>query len=276
MNSLSGGQTSSYIAAHYPADFDVFALVTVEDSRLTPDDPRLVREVSDRIGREFIGTVEEPEILCTMLDLEQHIGRKIHWVAGPTFEQVIRDKGGYLPNIVTRFCTTELKLRPIFEFWQREIGEPVEMRIGFRVGEEKRAERMIERTNDDGLVSLKHVVGKMKGGRNKWGETAYQRPAFPLLRDGIRADHIRAYWNAQNVRFANRNNCVGCFHRNPMLLRKMADVQPGAFNWFVEMEANNAGQWQKELTYSRIQRHRLQAELSFDDFADCDSGHCGL
>ena len=31
INSLSGGKTSSYIAANYPADYNVFALVRTED-----------------------------------------------------------------------------------------------------------------------------------------------------------------------------------------------------------------------------------------------------
>ncbi len=31
VNSVSGGQTSAYIAANYPADYDIFALVRIED-----------------------------------------------------------------------------------------------------------------------------------------------------------------------------------------------------------------------------------------------------
>ena len=31
VNSLSGGKTSSYIAIHYPADYNVFALVHSDD-----------------------------------------------------------------------------------------------------------------------------------------------------------------------------------------------------------------------------------------------------
>lgn len=38
VNSLSGGKTSSYIAANYPADYDVFALVRTDDKNcLFPD-----------------------------------------------------------------------------------------------------------------------------------------------------------------------------------------------------------------------------------------------
>jgi len=31
VNSLSGGKTSAYLAAHFPADLDVFALVCIDD-----------------------------------------------------------------------------------------------------------------------------------------------------------------------------------------------------------------------------------------------------
>ena len=38
VNSISGGQTSAYISANYPADFDVFALVRTNDKTcLFPD-----------------------------------------------------------------------------------------------------------------------------------------------------------------------------------------------------------------------------------------------
>ena len=38
VNSLSGGKTSSYIAANYPADYDIFALVRIEDKQsMFPD-----------------------------------------------------------------------------------------------------------------------------------------------------------------------------------------------------------------------------------------------
>jgi diphthamide synthase (EF-2-diphthine--ammonia ligase) len=39
VNSLSGGKTSSYLAVHYPADYNVFSLVRTDDKRvLFPDE----------------------------------------------------------------------------------------------------------------------------------------------------------------------------------------------------------------------------------------------
>ena len=74
VNSLSGGKTSSYIAANYPADYNVFALVRTNDKNCMFPDKKIRQEVSDRIGIEFIGTLEMDTIIYTMLDLEQFIG----------------------------------------------------------------------------------------------------------------------------------------------------------------------------------------------------------
>ena len=86
VNSLSGGKTSSYIAAHYPADYDVFSLVRIEDDSCRIKDKKIVQEIEDRIQAPFIATAEDDAIIYTMLDLEQYIGRPITWVTGPTFE----------------------------------------------------------------------------------------------------------------------------------------------------------------------------------------------
>jgi len=100
INSLSGGKTSSYIAANYPADYDVFSLVRIEDTKCKFPDEKIRREVEDRIQAPFIGTAEDDTIIYTMLDLEQYIGRPITWVTGKTFEDTIKQykmkKGGVL------------------------------------------------------------------------------------------------------------------------------------------------------------------------------------
>ena len=82
VNSLSGGKTSSYIAANYPADYNVFSLVRTDDKKCLFPDAKIRQEVSDKLGKEFIGTLEEDAMISTMLDLEQHIGTKLDWVSG--------------------------------------------------------------------------------------------------------------------------------------------------------------------------------------------------
>ena len=133
VNSLSGGQTSSYIAANYPADYNVFALVRTSDINCLYPDAKVRQMVSDKIGTEFIGTLEDDMIINTILDLEQFIGQKIDWVTGKTFDEIMNRNGKrYLPNVTQRFCTTEMKLVPLYNWWKNNSSEPIEMRIGYR------------------------------------------------------------------------------------------------------------------------------------------------
>ena len=69
VNSLSGGKTSSYIAANYPADYNVFALVRTNDKLCEYPDKKVRQIVSDLIGCEFVGTTEQDNIIKIMLDL---------------------------------------------------------------------------------------------------------------------------------------------------------------------------------------------------------------
>jgi hypothetical protein len=279
VNSLSGGKTSSYIAANYPADYNVFSLVRTDDKKCMFPDAKIRQQVSDRLGTEFIGTLEEDTIIYTMLDLEQFIGSKIDWVTGKTFDKVI-DRNGkkYLPNATIRFCTTEMKLKPIFNWWHKEINQVVKMRIGFRANEQSRAKTMLNKTNKNGFLEMKTIVGKRKT-QNKWADIEWQKPVFPLIKDNIYKDQVEKYWKDKNVRFAYMNNCVGCFHRNEVLLKLMSDKHPNKFNWFIEAEQEtgyNVRTFKNGINYKQIKNSFKQTELFDDDFNECDSGYCGL
>ena len=279
VNSLSGGKTSSYIAANYPADYNVFSLVRTDDKKCLFPDAKIRQAVSDRLGTEFIGTLEEDTIIYTMLDLEQYIGSKIDWVTGKTFDDVILRNGKkYLPNVTQRFCTTEMKLQPLFDWWRKGINEVVEMRIGFRANEGSRAKTMLSKTNENGNSTFKAIVGKRKT-QNKWSDIEWQKPKFPLIEDNIYKDKVEKYWSDKNVRFAYMNNCVGCFHRNPVLLKLMSDKHPNKFQWFIDAEQDtgyNVRAFKNGISYDKIKDSLKQTELFDDDFNECDSGHCGL
>ena len=279
VNSLSGGKTSSYIAANYPADYNVFALVRIEHEASKFPDKKIRQEVEDRIQAPFIATAEDDMIIYTMLDLEQYIGKEITWVTGKTFDEIIQRKGKkYLPNVTQRFCTTEMKLNPIFDWWYNNIKEPIETRIGYRANEQRRAKKMYERLNQDGLLTHKVIVGK-RGTRNKWKEIGWQKPAFPLIDNNIYKDQIEVFWKDKPVRFAYMNNCIGCFHRNEVLLKLMSDKHPSKFDWFIDAENDtgyNVRTFKNGVTYKQIKNSLKQTELFDDDFNECDSGYCGI
>ena len=284
--SISGGQTSAYLAANYPTNFNVFSLVRTSDKSCIFPDKKLRQFVSDKIGKEFIGTLESDEIIYTIIELEQFIGSNIDWVSGATFDEVNkRGDKTYVPNVTMRFCTIEMKLKPIFQWWQNNCliqeNEPIEMRIGFRANEMRRAKNMYDRVNEDGLLEMKGIIGKHSNGNNKWKNFAWQKPSFPLIDNNIYKDKIVEFWKDKPVTFAKFNNCVGCFHRNPIMLKHMSDIQPTKFQWFVEQEKKSlvdytGRSWLMGATYEQIKNHKSQLDLFDEDFEDCDSGHCGL
>ena len=279
VNSLSGGKTSSYIAANYPADYNVFALVRTDDKKCLFPDSKIRQLVSDKIGTEFIGTLEEDAIIYTMLDLEQFIGKKITWLSDKTFDEVISNYKmangkNYLPNQMTRFCTVDMKIKPIAQWCYENTELPVKMRIGFRANELSRANRMIER-QVNGIEDFKFKVGE-KNGRNKWKDLPYRQVEFPLIKDAIFKDTIENYWKGKPVRFAYQNNCVGCFHRSELMLKHISNKAEKQFNWFIEMERKNGCTFKSGITYERIKSYKTQLELFDEDFTDCDSGYCGI
>jgi hypothetical protein len=284
--SVSGGQTSAYLAANYPTDKYVFALVRTGDKKCKYPDKKTRLVVEDRIKKPFVGTLEDDLIINTILDLEQFIGQKIDWVSGPTFDEVLEQKK-ILPNVFRRFCTQMMKVEPMFYWWHKTFeAQPVKGQFGFRANETKRAANMLARCNDQGFLEMKGTFEKNKRGQNKWENFVWQKPSFPLIEDGIFRDHIHAFWQNKNVRFAPHNNCVGCFHRNPLFLRKMFDWQPAKMEWFARIEEKKSSErigrekgnaWHPNgISYKEIGAHKLQAEIDFGDFGDCDSGYCGL
>ena len=284
VNSLSGGKSSSYIALNHPADYNIFSLVRTNDKTCEYPDAKVRQIVSDLIGCEFVGTTEQDNIIEIMLNLSEQVN--IDWITGKPFEDIIngdwnKGKNGshYLPNMMVRYCTTELKMKPIFKWWEENINEVCEMRIGFRKGEEKRQNRMLDKLNENGNEEIKIVIDS-SGKRNKWGNVEWRKPSFPLIENGIDSKGIHDFWKENktvNFKKGYYNNCVGCFHRNPMFLNKMAQEHPNKMEWFSKMEKmNKPNTFIKDLSYEKIISFKPQIEIEFEDFNDCDSGFCGL
>jgi len=272
--SVSGGRTSAYLAANYEWDSLVFALVRLEDEKCHFPDETTRKMIEDRLGVPFIGTAEDDMIIYTMLELEQFLGREIKWVTGPTFEWVLENRGGWLPNVLHRYCTTHLKLEPIFYWWAEKYQrEPVEMGIGYRANENNRVETMLEACNANGLNMFDGTFEKNQRGQNKWERNIpWRKPIFPLFYERIFADEIAEYWSDKPVPFADYNNCTFCFHRKAAFLRYMYEQHPAKIQWASDQEGGKNGFWKEDVSYKKIIDSNLQLRLF--DIGGCDSGFC--
>lgn len=279
ITSVSGGRTSAFLAKKYPTDHLLFALVRTDNLNCKFKDEALRRLVEDRIQKEFIGTLEDDLIITTMFELEQYLGQKINWVSGPTYDWVIANRGGWLPNKLHRYCTTAMKIEPMFYWWAENIGEPIVMNIGYRANETIRANKMLGRCNDNGFIEQEATFEKHVGGtyhdKNKWEKVPWQRPVFPLIEDNIYKDEITKYWEDKPVLFAEYNNCVGCFHRNPYFLKKMFNVHPAKMAWFKDQEGGDKAYWKSDVSYAAIEKFSLQGDM-FSLATACDDGFCEI
>jgi hypothetical protein len=299
VNSISGGKTSGYIAANYPANYNVFSLVCIDDHDCRPKDNAIVDYVNMKLEKfipeygEFIATAEDDATLYAMMDLEQFIGKDIIWVRGMSFDDVI-DKGTQtrLPSWARRYCTEKLKLRPIFDWWFNDIGEKCNMRIGFRFDEFERIERFFN--NSDPTNFEIPVRCSTRGQRRQTHETFNWRYcSFPLIRDGITHQMVKDFWNdkgyvggnlfndRRKIVWPEIGNCVGWFHKKPETLCIMANMHLEKMQWFANQEKKiknekGMGMWlDSRVPYQTFIDNRDNWILEMmKDGGSCDSGGC--
>ena len=51
VNSLSGGKSSSYITVHYPADYEVFSVVCLDEPKCIVKDKSLLQYSQDKLSK---------------------------------------------------------------------------------------------------------------------------------------------------------------------------------------------------------------------------------
>lgn len=253
------------MAVHYPANYNIFALVTIEAEYCKPKDESIVKYASDKLGKDFIATAESDTTIYLMRDLEQLLGKEVTWVSGDSFEQVCLKKKA-LPNLMMRFCTTEMKMKPIFEYCQSEIKEIVEMQIGFRYDEKERANR--ENT------TFKAVVGQSENGRNKWDNIYWRELKYPLIESKIVHPTIVKWAESTNLFFPPDSNCVGCFWKPFPQLRKNWQDEPLKMRWFSELEQKMKRRFKKEMSFEQVKQLGLQQDFFFGTGSGCQAGFC--
>lgn len=297
VNSLSGGRTSSYMAVHYPADYEVFSLVCIDDINSKPKDKFIIDYVNKKLSSfsqfgEFIATAEDDKTIVAMINLEQFIGREILWVRGKSFDQVI-DEGTKtrLPSWARRYCTLEMKIKPIFDFWFNNIFEKVNMRIGFRFDEIERMFNFFNNPNHPGIFKTPISTNTYGAKRQNHQDFNWRNCYFPLVKDCITENVIIDFWDKKGIipadlfneeiriQFPKISNCVGCFHKKIETINAMSKMHPEKMQWFSNQENKGKGTWlDSKVKYidifemnKNVIPHLINEEL---ELKSCDFGGC--
>ncbi len=240
---FSGGRTSGYML-HRLIDAngglpDRAKVVFCNTGREMPETLDFVQECGDRFGVEIVW-------LEYRYDGGPHAERVSHNSAsraGEPFEALIAQRSS-LPNVVSRFCTAELKIRTA-KRWLVEHGwKTWTSCTGIRADEPRR------------------VVTEERQPRERW------RIWQPLVSAGVSRHDVAAFWRAQpfDLRLANINgstplgNCDGCFLKSEAYLAAFMVDHPVRAQWWIDQEAikrgarGKGGQWSKRFTYRDLQR----------------------
>ena len=178
---------------------------------------------------------EDEKTLEFVRDCSDHWGVEIHWVefrnADPDFERVTfetasRDgepfealirKRNYLPNPVTRFCTSELKIRTIHKYLKSlgwEHNETMDW-VGMRADEQRRAAKIADKSR------------------------------IPLWTAMVTKETVGDFWKAQpfDLGLPNNNgvtmhgNCDLCFLKPAHQVYSLIAEKPERAIWWAKMEA---------------------------------------
>jgi hypothetical protein len=270
------------MAVHYPADYDVFSVVCMDHPGAGIADPGLLRECRAKLSRyddrygEFMGSAEDPKTFRVVLDLEQMMGREIFRVRGESFESLVGWKKA-VPNQAWRFCTTEMKMRPIAEWVYHHVGEKVLNCQGIRVDE-------AHRLKSDGHRSqvVEVLVGRTKTGRRRrWEHFEFGEACYPLVFGeggelaAVRKPDIYAWAAGSGLDFPVRSNCQFCFHKNVSELIENNGRHPGIFEAAVSLESSCGSSMKKDLPLDKVRGMVVPpVQLSFFGGDSCESGYC--
>lgn len=295
VHSISGGKTSAYLSAHYPADDIVFSLVCVDNTEISFDDHKLRQRVNDKFEDthtlhwgEFTGTPEDPGIIKTVFDLEQHLGKEIKWVRGESFNDLIKRKKA-LPNKSWRFCTTEMKLRPIFKwcFMNYDLGiipikpgkgksrvdylcaNPVKMGIGYRWDEAERADKL----DNDFEIVMRNLLTDNR--TNKFSTFKGWRKAYtPLIDDEISYFQVNDWAAKSGIEFVPDSNCQMCFYKPEQQLLHNLTKYPGIKDWALKEEDSIGRTFKTEMAIADILELKPDPDFVLGGGSGCQSGMC--
>ena len=226
--SFSGGRSSAMMAKimldNYPKDELLFTFANT--GKELPETLHFVHECDVRWGLGVVWIEYCPTNKFKVVDHESASRN------GEPFEALI-EKRKYLPNRVTRFCTTELKIRPMARFIRSLDYESWDAAIGIRKDEPNRYHRM-----------------KSAKKRDRW------EYIFPLWDMQITKKEVETFWNNAGFDLAihsNLGNCDFCFMKGLRKKLSQARLMPENLQWWVNMEAKTGSRFVNDYTMKQLQ-----------------------
>ena len=214
-------------------------------------------------GKERIETLE------FVRDVEEHWAVPIRWIeravgggmveagflsgsrdSGVPFADLIT-KRKFLPNPVIRFCTQELKIRPMRDFMRAQGYTHWTNVVGIRADEPRR-------------------VAKMRAAEQARSER--WDIALPLADAGVTAGDVMAFWAAQPFDLQlqpHEGNCDLCFLKGYAKIKNIVRDRPDLAEWWAEQEERICGTFRSDRPSYRAMLNQQDLFEDTDDLIEC-------
>lgn len=246
--SFSGGRTSALMTIELLKDekYNNSMVVFMNTGKENEATLRFVNQVNEYIGGRIIWLEYNPNPEIWFNIVTYNTASRI----GEPFEALIR-KRKYLPNRVARFCTQDLKIRPLKKYCQRILGwENWTNMVGIRYDEPHRwsKSKSVERNE---VFDIEH----------------------PLVRWKVTKPQVLAYWAKMPFDLQIEDyegNCDICFLKGKRKKQAIARKSPERFDWWIRQEKETNASFVPDYTYDNLLKNvRNAPELIFDDSIDC-------
>jgi 3'-phosphoadenosine 5'-phosphosulfate sulfotransferase (PAPS reductase)/FAD synthetase len=257
--SLSGGRTSGYMLrmildAHRGALPAHARVCFMNTGREMPETLDFVQEMSARwsVPVAWIEATGDADGFRVVDRLTASQG-------GEPFMELVQRRG-ILPNVVVRFCSTELKTRPLKKYMLASGVSHWRAAVGIRADEASRIRTPVK--------------------KERW--TLWH----PLADAGVTAADVNEWWarNDFDLRLPSvggktwLGNCDGCFLKSEAARAQLARDYPERAQWWVDMEAKMGQRFSRQWAWrTLIDYIANQGELALSTngmLCQRDSGEC--
>lgn len=256
--SFSGGRTSAFmlwniLQAHGGTLPDDVFVCFANTGKEREETLRFIHECGSRWG-VYIHWVEWRSRLKRLPANErfEEVGLNSASRKGEPFKALIESKRA-IPNGAHRWCTENLKVLTIQSFMESRGYKQYANVVGLRADEPSRVTK-----------------GRARGS------------VMPLADAGVSVRDVRYFWSKQNFDLALmpfEGNCDGCFLKGRAKLWEIERTNPGALEWWSNMEVAAGATFNKDYSYAELIRNvKRQPDLFlgvFDDDPEQDA-ECGL
>jgi hypothetical protein len=155
-------------------------------------------------------------------------------------------KRKYLPNAVTRFCTSDLKIKPITAYLRHSGWGDFDMMVGIRADEPRR------------VAKMRHLH-------------------LPLAIAGVSKQDVLAFWAKQPFDLKTEaGNCDLCFNKGMSELMSLVRRRPERAIWWAKQEAAIGATFAKDRpSYAQMKAYAESQQEMFGDNEEAIACFCG-